>query len=213
MPAAARPAGGADGIDGGRVEAAGEPADEQADQRPGAGREERAHGSDAGFRDGAHRPAVTLAETAPGHERCVRWRNPGGPGPVLIPAGSTTLTLQGGAHETSVDAARWSDPRHGDGGRSRPERPAERRRGRQGGVPGRLQGRRALYHRRPLRRQAVPGALREPGRRRAGGQEGKPLPHGTVLTLVQYKAQVDPQGNPVKDSKGRFLKGISSPTR
>ena len=38
-------------------------------------------------------------------------------------------------------------------------------------------------------------------------KEGKPLPHGTVLTLVQYKAQVDPQGNPVKDSQGRFLKG------
>ena len=36
---------------------------------------------------------------------------------------------------------------------------------------------------------------------------GKPLPRGTVLTLVQYKAQVDPQGNPVKDAKGRFVKG------
>src|SRR5687768_14222615 len=38
-------------------------------------------------------------------------------------------------------------------------------------------------------------------------KEGKPLPSGTVLTLVQYKAQVDAQGNPVKDDKGRFLKG------
>jgi plastocyanin len=38
-------------------------------------------------------------------------------------------------------------------------------------------------------------------------KDGKPLPHGTVLTLIQYKAQVDAQGNPVKDAKGRFLKG------
>jgi plastocyanin len=36
---------------------------------------------------------------------------------------------------------------------------------------------------------------------------GKPLPSGTVLTLVQYKARVDAQGNPVKDAKGRFVKG------
>jgi plastocyanin len=36
---------------------------------------------------------------------------------------------------------------------------------------------------------------------------GKPLPDGTVLTLVQYKAQVDAQGNPLKDANGRFLKG------
>jgi plastocyanin len=38
-------------------------------------------------------------------------------------------------------------------------------------------------------------------------KEGKPLPSGTVLTLVQYKAQVDAQGNPLKDAKGRFMKG------
>src|SRR5262249_8473517 len=38
-------------------------------------------------------------------------------------------------------------------------------------------------------------------------KEGKPLPHGTVLTIVQYKAQVDGQGNPVKDARGRFMKG------
>ncbi|MET0851980.1 MAG: cytochrome P460 family protein [Candidatus Rokuibacteriota bacterium] len=38
-------------------------------------------------------------------------------------------------------------------------------------------------------------------------KEGKPLPAGTVITLIQYKAQVDAQGNPVKDAKGRFLKG------
>jgi plastocyanin len=36
---------------------------------------------------------------------------------------------------------------------------------------------------------------------------GKPLPYGTVLTLVQYRAQVDAQGNPLKDASGRFLKG------
>jgi plastocyanin len=38
-------------------------------------------------------------------------------------------------------------------------------------------------------------------------KDGKPLPHGTVLVLVPYKAQVDAQGNPVKDRNGRFLKG------
>jgi plastocyanin len=36
---------------------------------------------------------------------------------------------------------------------------------------------------------------------------GRPLPDGTVLTLIQYKAQVDPAGNPVKDATGRFVKG------
>ncbi len=36
---------------------------------------------------------------------------------------------------------------------------------------------------------------------------GKALPGGTVLTLVQYKAQVDAAGAPVKDPKGRFVKG------
>ena len=36
---------------------------------------------------------------------------------------------------------------------------------------------------------------------------GKPLPDGTVLVLAQYKAQVDAQGNPIKDPKGRFVKG------
>src|SRR4029453_18998378 len=38
-------------------------------------------------------------------------------------------------------------------------------------------------------------------------REGKPIPSGTVLTLVQYKAQVDASGNPVKDGNGRFVKG------
>ena len=36
---------------------------------------------------------------------------------------------------------------------------------------------------------------------------GQPLPDGTVLTLVQYKADVDAAGAPVKDAKGRFKKG------
>jgi plastocyanin len=36
---------------------------------------------------------------------------------------------------------------------------------------------------------------------------GQPLPQGTVLVLIPYKAQVDPQGNPIKDAKGRFVKG------
>jgi plastocyanin len=35
---------------------------------------------------------------------------------------------------------------------------------------------------------------------------GNPLPHGTVLTMVSYKAQVDSQGSPVKDADGRFVK-------
>jgi plastocyanin len=36
---------------------------------------------------------------------------------------------------------------------------------------------------------------------------GRPLPDGTVLTLIQYKAQVDAAGNPVKGPDGRFVKG------
>ena len=38
-------------------------------------------------------------------------------------------------------------------------------------------------------------------------REGKPIPSGTVLTLIQYKAPVDASGNPIKDSNGRFVKG------
>ena len=37
-------------------------------------------------------------------------------------------------------------------------------------------------------------------------KRGQPLPDRTVLVLTQYKAQVDPQGNPLKDASGRFLK-------
>ena len=35
----------------------------------------------------------------------------------------------------------------------------------------------------------------------------RPLPSGSVLTLVQYKAQVDAAGTPVKGADGRFVKG------
>jgi plastocyanin len=38
-------------------------------------------------------------------------------------------------------------------------------------------------------------------------KEGKPIPSGTVLTLVQYAAKQDDKGNPIKDAKGRFVKG------
>jgi hypothetical protein len=35
---------------------------------------------------------------------------------------------------------------------------------------------------------------------------GKPLPSGTVITLVQYAAKLGPDGNPEKDANGRFIK-------
>jgi hypothetical protein len=35
---------------------------------------------------------------------------------------------------------------------------------------------------------------------------GKPLPDGTVLTMVQYAAQVDEKGEPVKGANGRFVR-------
>jgi hypothetical protein len=41
----------------------------------------------------------------------------------------------------------------------------------------------------------------------AAAKKGEPLPSGTVITMVQYKAQLDAQGNPVKDANGRFVKG------
>jgi hypothetical protein len=37
-------------------------------------------------------------------------------------------------------------------------------------------------------------------------KKGQPLPSGTVITLVQYAAKLDPQGNPEKDPNGRFIK-------
>jgi hypothetical protein len=36
--------------------------------------------------------------------------------------------------------------------------------------------------------------------------KGEPLPDGTVITLVQYAAKLDAQGNPEKDANGRFIK-------
>jgi hypothetical protein len=36
---------------------------------------------------------------------------------------------------------------------------------------------------------------------------GQPIPSGTVLTLVQYKAVLNAAGEPEKDSNGRFMKG------
>lgn len=38
-------------------------------------------------------------------------------------------------------------------------------------------------------------------------REGKPIPSGSILTLVQFKAQTDAAGNPLKDANGRFVKG------
>jgi hypothetical protein len=40
----------------------------------------------------------------------------------------------------------------------------------------------------------------------AAAKKGEPLPSGTVITLVQYAAKLDPQGNPEKDANGRFIK-------
>jgi hypothetical protein len=37
-------------------------------------------------------------------------------------------------------------------------------------------------------------------------KKGQPLPNGTVLTMVQYAAQVDDKGNPVKGTDGRLVK-------
>ena len=41
----------------------------------------------------------------------------------------------------------------------------------------------------------------------AAVKAGKPIPSGTVLTLVQYKAKLDASGQPEKDANGRFIKG------
>lgn len=38
-------------------------------------------------------------------------------------------------------------------------------------------------------------------------KKGQPLPSGTVITMVQWKAKLDAQGNPEKGSDGRFVKG------
>ena len=38
-------------------------------------------------------------------------------------------------------------------------------------------------------------------------KKGAPLPSGTVITMLQYAAKLDAQGNPEKDANGRFIKG------
>jgi hypothetical protein len=38
-------------------------------------------------------------------------------------------------------------------------------------------------------------------------KKGQPLPSGTVLTMVQWKAKLDAAGNPEKGADGRFVKG------
>src|SRR5260370_40739890 len=38
-------------------------------------------------------------------------------------------------------------------------------------------------------------------------RKGQPIPSGTVITMVEYKAQLDAQANPVKDADGHFVKG------
>jgi hypothetical protein len=38
-------------------------------------------------------------------------------------------------------------------------------------------------------------------------KNGKPVPSGTLITTLLYKAQLDGDGNPVKDPNGRFIKG------
>src|SRR5262249_54368307 len=35
---------------------------------------------------------------------------------------------------------------------------------------------------------------------------GRPLPSGTVITMVNYKAKLDAAGQPEKDANGRFIK-------
>ena len=37
-------------------------------------------------------------------------------------------------------------------------------------------------------------------------KKGQPMPDGTVITLVQYKAKLGADGNPEKDANGRFIK-------
>lgn len=37
-------------------------------------------------------------------------------------------------------------------------------------------------------------------------KKGQPLPQGTVLTMVQYAAEVDAKGEPVKGKDGRFVR-------
>jgi hypothetical protein len=38
-------------------------------------------------------------------------------------------------------------------------------------------------------------------------KKGQPLPSGTVITMLQYKAKLSADGNPEKGTDGRFIKG------
>src|SRR5262249_44736294 len=38
-------------------------------------------------------------------------------------------------------------------------------------------------------------------------KKGEPLPNGTVITMLQYAAKLDAQGNPEKTANARFVKG------
>ena len=38
-------------------------------------------------------------------------------------------------------------------------------------------------------------------------RKGEPVPSGTVIVNVMYRAQLDAQGNPLKDANGHFIKG------
>ena len=40
----------------------------------------------------------------------------------------------------------------------------------------------------------------------AAAKKGEPMPDGTVVTLIQYKAKLDAQGNPEKGADGHFIK-------
>ena len=37
-------------------------------------------------------------------------------------------------------------------------------------------------------------------------KKGQPLPHGTVLTMLQYSTKLGADGNPEKDANGKFIK-------
>jgi hypothetical protein len=38
-------------------------------------------------------------------------------------------------------------------------------------------------------------------------KKGQPLPDGTIITMIQYKAKLGADGNPEKNANGRFIKG------
>jgi len=42
-------------------------------------------------------------------------------------------------------------------------------------------------------------------------REGRPIPQGTVITMLHYSIKLDDKGNPVKDANGRFVKDKLTP--